>query len=92
MTFKQAAAKLKKIANGKYHSLRFELTTYKESTQAVCGIGQTKCDVYIEDLAWYSGATWAEAFEALDTAMNPKPVLTEEIPNISDKEATTCPK
>jgi uncharacterized protein (UPF0261 family) len=89
MTFKQANEKLGKIADGRYHSLKFELTTCTGGSRLM-----TKCSVYVgssdpNDGGWMaSGETWAEAFDELDKTMFPsKQRKIEQIPSgVSDAQ------
>ena len=84
MTFKQAKKQLLIVAKGEYCSLSFELsmrlTPEAEDT--------TNCHLYVNRSKAGDGPTWAEAFVSLEQEMNPKPTLIEEIPNVSDKEAS----
>jgi hypothetical protein len=68
MTFKRARKELAKIANGRYHSLRYEETKHSEY-----GGGEIRQDVsvYIDGMDYYKGNTWEEAFAALNKAINP---------------------
>lgn len=84
MTFKQAAKKLAKIADGRYHGLNFELTIPKTN------IAETNCRLFITESpnCWMVDApTWAEAFTKLDAEMNPGPPVCEQIPDVSDAVA-----
>lgn len=90
MTFEQAALKLQRIANGKYHAVEFKLTTLQDSVHGPAE-RKTECVVYLDGFKHYSGVTWMQAFEKLDAAMNgkPQPECIEEISHISD-EVKTC--
>jgi len=77
MTFKEAQEKLEKLANGKHHALSFEY--FKHTTGNV----GTTCSVYIEDVSWFCGDTFAQAFDKLEQAMGITKV--EETPDISDE-------
>lgn len=62
MTFKQAKKKLKKIANGKYHSITYELTEHHTGDMAA------KCTLYIDGYGvFHNGKTWELAFSSLET-------------------------
>ena len=84
MTFKQAYKKLKVIADGRYFSIRYELTTHtNESMEQVCV-------VYVDPSLRGDGKTWDEAFEELDHEMNGRPPMKiniNNIPEIATKEA-----
>lgn len=69
MNFKQAAEKLEKIADGRYHSLSYDLTTLSEKFGK--GRKEQNCKIYIDRLSWHCGTTWDDAFERLDKTMNP---------------------
>lgn len=73
MTFKQAQKQLKKIAAGRYHAIKFSLTTYNID----CGGNNVECGVYIDGYGHHSGVTWEAAFESLTEEMNPPNVETE---------------
>ena len=78
MTFKQAYKKLKKIAEGRYFSIRYELTTHTNGSM------EQVCVVYVDPSLRGDGPTWADAFEALKDEMNGKPVKKINIPNIEE--------
>ena len=67
MTNYEAKQKLKAIAGAEYHRIRFD--------QTECRPGETtnECSLYIHGYGHCSGATWEEAFEALEMEMMPKP-------------------
>ena len=78
MTFKQAYKKLKVIADGRYFSIRYELTTHaNESMEQVCV-------VYVDPSKRGDGKTWDEAFEDLHIHMHGNPVVEINIPNIKE--------
>lgn len=64
MTFMEAKEKLKEIAAGKYHSLKFELTEFHT------GGLNTECSIYINGTDWFSGRTWEDAFARLEKGQN----------------------
>ena len=76
MTFTQARKKLAKIANGKAHSVRFDVLVYGGIKDE-----RTRCNLWIEGMQYYDGPTWDEAFRNLDRAMNGEPV--EQMPAVS---------
>jgi len=55
MTFKEAKDRLKSLANGRYHSLSYELTELRS------GGLRAKCWVYIDPRISAEGSTWQEA-------------------------------
>ena len=63
MTFKDAKKELKKLADGKYHSMNYELTEYRNGDQ------RTQCLVYGDGYSWFSAPTWEEALAKLRKAM-----------------------
>ena len=74
MTFKQAKRKLKKIAGGQYHCVRYEITEYEDG-QLV-----QECAVYIAGSEFKTAPTWEEAFMKL----NPPKVSKVIIDNIEE--------
>ena len=80
MTFKQANAELAKLADGKYNTLSFTLTTHSDGTQ------ETKCMVYVNGLDWYAGKTWRDALSLLRGVLEVCPSDIEEVPDITDNE------
>lgn len=62
MNFFEAKAKLKKMANGEYHTLRYTLSE-SDGTQSQL------CSVYIHGGDWIDKKTWHEAFEVLAERM-----------------------
>jgi len=67
--FKTALKNLKRIANGRYFSMQYELTTYTDGKKSV------QCMVYIDGYKWYTGLTWSDAIRDLKKAM--KPITTK---------------
>ena len=74
MTFQLARKKLDELAGKEYHSMRFDLTTYKD------GRTQARCDMYIADVGWTTrdNATWEEALAELTTMMH-KPEAVSDL-------------
>lgn len=67
MTFKQAKKKLKKIADGQYHSIKYELTEFQDGSQ------ESECNLYIHGGQHNYAATWDLAFSLLEkTQPDPK--------------------
>ena len=60
MTFQEAKDKLKTIANGRYHSIAFDLTEYESGELAA------ECSLYVNDSTHYRGPTWEAAFIAME--------------------------
>jgi len=85
MTFKNAYKELKKLANGRYHCIDFELTTYSN------GDRETRCGVYIDQTEWFFRTTWKDALEALRAHLAYNPKAMEEIPDVCDKEGRMKP-
>ena len=57
LNFKEAKAKLKETADGKYHFIRYGLVEF------VGGRLKPECAIYIDgEKLFYSGETWEEAF------------------------------
>ncbi len=57
MKFQKARKELKILAEGKYHSIKYELIT------SDTGKVRQECLVYIEGLPWLKGTTWHEALD-----------------------------
>ena len=76
MKFTEAADKLKEIAGGKYHSLRYSLSSGNMIEPEAC------CSVYISGTDWISASTWDEAFRLLGIHMMPTKI--EDLPEIGD--------
>lgn len=85
MTFKEASNALDVMAggkNGRYRSIRFEVTTYTHDVQRHPEIG---CALYIADAGWtVNHKTWEGAFEEMKTKMDPvfaqAPGAPDEVP------------
>jgi len=73
MTLKEAKDKLKHIASGKFHSVRYELTEY------VTGELAEKCTIYIDGEGFYHGKTWQEAFKNREIDLNLAPSETDKL-------------
>jgi len=70
VTIKQAKAKLKKLANGRYHSVHQELTEREDGSQV------TDCQLYIDgDKELTIGDTFEECFEKLEEKLGGKDEL-----------------
>jgi hypothetical protein len=66
MTFQEAKEKLAQVSGGKYRALYYELITSDD------GVEQAECRLYVHSgITHEAKPTWAEAFAALDAAMNP---------------------
>lgn len=59
MTFQEAKEKLDFLANGRFHSMSYELVTHSN------GSLDAECGIYIEGTPFCSGETWDEAFISL---------------------------
>ncbi len=82
MTFLEAKAELKKMANGRFHDITYELREYSS------GINEAKCEVYIDPRLSASGATWNEALTKMRFKLGDKPQadLTEAPGEEKEKE------
>jgi len=54
MTFKEAKDELKSLANGRYHSLSYELTEYRS------GVLQVKCWAYVDPSISTETSNWKD--------------------------------
>ena len=65
MTFQLARKKLDDLAQGLYHAMRIDLTTYKD------GRTEVSTDMYIERVGWTTrdNKTWEEALSEMTTMM-----------------------
>ncbi len=80
MDFLQAKRKLKKLAKGKYHTVRYEVTEFSDRG----GLSQT-CTLYIDGHNFEYGANWEQAFKGMVQQVNPqeiKPVVIEAIKEV----------
>lgn len=75
MKFQDAHAKLKAIAEGRYCSTVYDLTTYANGDMVV------SCGLYIDGAGWFKDKTWGAAFHALNVAMHPEQFI-EEMPEV----------
>lgn len=66
MNLQQAKAELSQLANGKYHSIRYNLTEYSTGEQ------KQICEVYINGEDIFSAPTFRQALNLLKKARNPK--------------------
>lgn len=78
MTFKQAVSKMEKIANGEYHSVRYELTTL------VVGGKVQECYLYLNPSILVRAGTWAEAFAMLEDRLSPKSGVIEDVGTVHE--------
>ena len=63
MKFKEAKDELKSLANGRYHSLSYELTEFTR------GRLEAECSLYIDSRISVRGSTWQEAFIKMKIAL-----------------------
>ena len=80
MTFNLARKKLADLADGRYHCIRFELTTFKG------GRIEPRCDMYIDGPGWtkHDNATWESALaEMLAIVHGPESASDEELDEMS---------
>ena len=70
MNFKQAYEKLQEVADGKYNTLYYEVSTYQN------GERNYACWLYVNGFNFVSGDTWKEAFKNLyiEIGFSTKPV------------------
>lgn len=68
MKFTEARDKLKEIAKGRYHSLRYTLCEFKDGEQV------SECGLYIDGLDWYYAHTWEDTFRKLKIGSKKKRV------------------
>ncbi len=61
MQLKEADAILKKMAGGRYRSIRFNLSHFS------CGDAVILCEVYVDGGNWYRAPTFERALESLRT-------------------------
>jgi hypothetical protein len=73
MTFQQAKDKVKRLAEGKYHGISFELNEFSTGEQRI------ECSIYIADETWYKGSSWEGAFIVRERAMQPPEIIQYEI-------------
>jgi len=77
MTFKDAKAELRAMANGEYRSLTYSLTEFDDGTETAT------CNIYVNPSLSASGATWREALNGMRELLNPtdpKPAGESEAP------------
>jgi hypothetical protein len=74
MTFQEAQEKLDAIAAGRYHCIKYEVTTYDS------GRRRAECTLYLEDYAHATGATWSHAFDRLDARIRGEEIDPTEAP------------
>jgi hypothetical protein len=73
MKFSEAKEKLKKIANGKYHSLKYEYGLHSNNKESV------ECMLYIHPNVMVGSDNWKNAFEKLNKILKPKDVIVDPI-------------
>ena len=59
MDFMTAKAELKKLANGKYHTVQYELVEFAS------GRLEAECELYVDSRILSSGPTWEEALNKM---------------------------
>ena len=67
----RAKKKLEKLANGKYHSISYELTTFRTGEE------RPECTLYIDGGKHHQGRTWESAFDSLQ-GIKPKRIKEQE--------------
>jgi len=68
MKFLEAKAKLKKMADGKYHQIKYSLTEYSSKHL------EAKCYCYIDGLDWVDSSTWEESLRKMEIEINGPPI------------------
>ena len=66
MTFKKAKKKLRKIADGRYHTIKYELVEHCDGREVA------ECSLYIDGGVYHKAKTWDLAFSSLEN-INPDP-------------------
>jgi len=76
MDFMAAKAELKKLANGKYHTIRYWLTEFAS------GKLEAECELYIDPQISSLGPTWEEALNKIKIklGLGVKEIDLSEIP------------
>ncbi len=82
MTFLEAKAELKKMANGRFHDITYELREYSS------GRIEAKCELYIDPRTSTEGSTWDEALTKMQIKLGDEPWadLTEAPGEEKEKE------
>ncbi len=75
MQFLEAKRIVKKMAQGDYHSVTFELVEFCGERDAL----KTTCTVYINKYQHHSGSTWQEAINKLNLEISMVPLANEEL-------------
>ncbi len=90
MNLQQAKAELSQLANGEYHSIRYNLSEFSSGRQA------QECEVYINRDGLFSAPTFRQALNLLKKARNPKRNMTGKakpqksvVTSITDAPRTT---
>lgn len=81
MNFIEAKTKLAKIANGRYHSVRYEISEHADKSIV------QECGLYINGIGWTASTSWAGAFELLEApevSIEPIEELAKEVLAIAD--------
>lgn len=81
MNMREAKEELMHRANGKYHSISYELTDRGN------GDASQKCRVYIDGIGGFEANHWEEALTSLENAMSGKPTISEDLPISTKKPA-----
>ena len=68
MKFLEAKAKLKKLADGKYHQIKYSLTEYSSK------ILKAECECYIGGFDWVISPTWEESLRKMEIEINGPPI------------------
>lgn len=74
MTISEAKSVLMRLAEGKYHSMKYEISDHGR------GNFIQHCQVYLPDHGWFEGAHWDAALQQLADKVNGRAALSEELP------------
>ncbi len=78
MDFLQAKRKLKEIAKGKYHTIRYGITENRE------GELSQECQVYINGYEFCNSNTWERALKQMQEQINPPTPVQVKIDKIPE--------
>ena len=73
MIFSEAKAALEKRAEGKFHSIGYDLTETQQGKLIA------KCSVYLDGYNWHNAPTWNGALSALDKEIQEKKLIAADL-------------
>jgi len=78
MNFKEAKKKVKKLAGGKCHSVKYDLSEHAS--------GEVKqvCEAYIDGLSFFTGENWEIVLARIDLVVNPPKEEGTEVDDIEE--------